>query len=810
MKTRIFKYIAVVALLFMAVPMQGQNYLKLWFKDGRTERHFMHLVKSISATKYDLEGNLHSDYQMQQIIMEDTTYSYYIADIDSMSFKKVDEEQVKADVVAATTAIEPIFEQCSSVEDMEQQLDKIRNLESVEDAYISGSDLFVRIRDWRTISYHFHNSDSMDNDSFSSLAKKKSPQHKADIPFNQYNAVKVAIINQTTRNENPWYAHVRERSSYLKRDCDTVGFDAIVIDTNGSSDISPTLDFFENDIFRYNLIYLVTHGSYDSKNHLHWLTTGEEISDEDIQLLNKSNWNTKYDDNMVSIAFIPETRSGVSKTIHYYKVSEDFIRKAPHSFSSDYHPSIFYNAACESLEGVEVLSRYYNGKKESYYGSRSLADVFIAKGSDIYMGFNKTAYHSAKAGYTFYHDMLNGLSEEAALRRLPILWKDETDARNAALIDVFAPNVSGDNFLIKMHTIELTPQDVENMLTANDKVKLIGLTSVCNLEESKAHIDFGFRYGTSSSLTGDNFEIEGSSYIETDNYGGNLLFTAEIDLSKFDSGKRIYYQAYTFDGLHYNLGDICSFDIPEHSTPSDGEESFTVNGVTFKMVNVEGGTFWMGANDDDSQAYGYERPRHQVTLSSYSIGQTEVTQELWAAVMGSNPSEFKGTSLPVEMVSWNDCQEFLRKLESLTGKAFRLPTEAEWEFAARGGNLSKGYNYSGSNVIGDVAWYFNNSWDVGSSSPDYGTHAVGTKSPNELGIYDMSGNVWEWCQDLFDYYSSDAQTNPVGASTGSYRISRGGSWTTYAMSCRVCRRVYCHPTYYNGSSGGSIGLRLAL
>ena len=196
-----------------------------------------------------------------------------------------------------------------------------------------------------------------------------------------------------------------------------------------------------------------------------------------------------------------------------------------------------------------------------------------------------------------------------------------------------------------------------------------------------------------------------------------------------------------------------------------------------------------------------------MTLSSYFIGETEVTQALWQAVMGSNPSYFKGNlQRPVEQVSWNDCQTFITKLNQMTGKTFRLPTEAEWEFAARGGNKNQGYKYAGSNTISDVAWYYDNSYALGSSSPDYGTHTVATKSPNELELYDMSGNVWEWCQDWYGAYSSDAQTNPAGPSSGSGRVSHSGSVYSGAASCRVSMRSSTAPT----NSNYNLGLRLAL
>lgn len=232
-----------------------------------------------------------------------------------------------------------------------------------------------------------------------------------------------------------------------------------------------------------------------------------------------------------------------------------------------------------------------------------------------------------------------------------------------------------------------------------------------------------------------------------------------------------------------------------------GDETFTVKGVTFNMVTVDGGTFQMGSDDSDS--YSDEQPVHQVTLSTFSIGETEVTQELWEAVMGTNPSYFKGAKLPVEDVSWEDCQTFITKLNSLTGKQFRLPTEAEWEYAARGGNQSKGYKYSGSNTIGDVAWCYPYSAEK--------THEVATKAPNELGIYDMSGNVFEWCQDWYDdIYSSSSQTNPTGPTSidllEAYRVVRGGSWDHGSRMCRVACRYSETPDY----SKKYIGLRLAL
>lgn len=217
------------------------------------------------------------------------------------------------------------------------------------------------------------------------------------------------------------------------------------------------------------------------------------------------------------------------------------------------------------------------------------------------------------------------------------------------------------------------------------------------------------------------------------------------------------------------------------------------------MVLVEGGVFMMGSTEEqNNNTNSDEKPAHYVSLSSFFIGRYEVTQEEWEAVMGNNPSNFKGVKKPVENISWNDCKTFIRKLNAITGLGFRLPTEAEWEYAARGGNSSLGYIFPGANDIGSVAWYDSNSGDQ--------THNVGTKLPNELGLYDMAGNVWEWCSDWHGKYSSSSQTNPKGVASGSCHVYRGGGWRNLDGCCRVSYRCFSTSGYRNYD----LGLRLAL
>ena len=287
--------------------------------------------------------------------------------------------------------------------------------------------------------------------------------------------------------------------------------------------------------------------------------------------------------------------------------------------------------------------------------------------------------------------------------------------------------------------------------------------------------------------TADNPTLDDSHTVDG---GGAGAFTSNV--SGLTGSTTYYVRAYATSSADTVYGETKTFK-------TNNNLSFTVGGVSFEMVFVEGGTFDMGATTEQgSDAYDDEYPVHSVTLDGYYIGKFEVTLELWEAVMGSKPSSNVGAQYPVENVTWEDCQEFISRLNSLTGRTFRLPAEAEWEYAARGGNKSSHFKYSGSDNIGDVAWYSSNSGAT--------IHLVGTKSPNELGIYDMSGNVSEWCSDWYGSYSAEEQTNPQGPSSGSFRVFRGGSWFDGARNCRVSNRHNHVPSF----SDGYLGLRLVL
>lgn len=286
------------------------------------------------------------------------------------------------------------------------------------------------------------------------------------------------------------------------------------------------------------------------------------------------------------------------------------------------------------------------------------------------------------------------------------------------------------------------------------------------------------------------YDLNGDGVVDQNDY--ELLAARIIDKSAAYDAKYDLDGNQLIDAVDANL----LLNMMKHTLVYD------VNGVKFEMVEVEGGTFMMGATEEQGEdVTRFELPVHQVTVSSYKIGQTLVTQALWEAVLGqeANESYVKGDELPIVMVTWDDCQTFIKKLNKMTGATFRMPTEAEWEFAARGGNKSKGYRYAGSNNVDEVAWHANNS--------DIMLHPVATKNPNELGLYDMSGNAWEWCNDWFDGYKTVDQIDPQGPSESPYstKALRGGSVGDDETICRISNRK----SYYPASRNSTIGFRLA-
>ncbi len=355
------------------------------------------------------------------------------------------------------------------------------------------------------------------------------------------------------------------------------------------------------------------------------------------------------------------------------------------------------------------------------------------------------------------------------------------------LIGKHEVKISKANYADYTETVTIAKGDTKTVNATLSSTVLVLITT--NVSSASFSID-GQSYGKFGSSKQRNVELSYGTH--------HIIATAE--------GYADYTSSFTVSPDN----TACTISMKEKFGPL----TFTVNGVTFKMLPVEGGTFTMGATaEQGNDAYDYEKPTHSVMLSNYYMGETEVTQALWQAVMGKSVTQIAnengwntygvGDNYPMYDVSWDDCQTFINKLNQLLagqlgGKRFALPTEAQWEYAARGGKKSKGYKYSGSNNLDNVAWYT-------STTNHSGTRPVGTKTPNELGLYDMSGNVWEWCSDWYGSYGSGAQTNPTGSTSGSHRVGRGGGWGGDAGYCRVSYRIGITPGFRNYD----LGLRLS-
>lgn len=288
-----------------------------------------------------------------------------------------------------------------------------------------------------------------------------------------------------------------------------------------------------------------------------------------------------------------------------------------------------------------------------------------------------------------------------------------------------------------------------------------------------------------------------SLYVSTD---GGKAWTGPLQRVSGDVGQDINSGNHiirweVLEEMDQLIGNDILFKVMANGQKPSDAQITAMKGYEPEMVFIEGGMFSMGSTSGSRD----EQPVRRVTVSDFSIGKYEVTKAQWRAVMGSNPSYFSDCEeCPVENVSWDDVQHYIKELNALTGKKYRLPTETEWEFAARGGNKSKGYTYSGSEDCNSVAWYDG----ISEGKP----HPIGKKQPNELGIYDMSGNVWEWCSDWYGNYSTSALTDPTGPARGRYRVNRGGSCDYVAQNCRTSNRHNNYPDYRNKF----IGFRLVL
>lgn len=555
-----------MALTMTTLPIMANDYLKIYFKDGHTERHYMKLVESISTTKYDLEGNLHDDYQMQQIIMKDTTYSYYIADIDSMSFTKVDEEKLKKNVENVRNSVTSIFEQCTTVEEMEKHTDEINIIEGVEDVRRSGTNIIVKVRDWYNMVFMYP---IVPEDEGRSMARKAKSLDTQD--FNRQvqhikkdgTPIKVVIACHMV-NDSRFKDQVQALKD-LRDEFEEMGVlvDFIPSEKSGNLD----MDFYSRRMFEYDIVILDTHGGYDEDSGLHGFLTGEYLGISTPQI-KFWNWVDKYldkyglygidpitidiDDAFIGTCWTDYLSSGV-----FIGVWEKFIGKNSPGFGEG--PHIVFNGACESLEGEGTLIRANDGKV--FNGNKSVAEKFFKKGADIYMGYIGEVKYSGYTARDFFNTMLQGASQEVAFDVLDNGLKYEETGHKASLIDVIYENSEIDPkriFLYKTQTVDKSNQEMNEEYKEKKKVVLKGITSCYDL--GNKYPQFGFRIAMEPDVdeSSDYTDILSKDAHYTGTEVGEVAFSAQFDP---EPGKIYYYRACTYDGIHFNWGEEKRFKI---------------------------------------------------------------------------------------------------------------------------------------------------------------------------------------------------------------------------------------------------------
>jgi hypothetical protein len=609
MKTRIFKSICLVALILVSLPMVAGDYLTIHFKDGHTERHFMHLVENIGVTKYDLEGNLHSDYQMQQIVMADTTYSYYLSDIESMSFKKVDDDEVQENATKVANTIEPIFSQCESIEDLERHLDEIKNIEGVENVYSTGTDIVVQVKDWYNIVYNYflrqeepleiHNAKEL-----ASRLKKKANT----VNSSNSTSPKVAIAFQQVDDLSQQWG--LDLIIDLKENFERKGFSVTVIADEEKGDEKLDADFYLTRMFDYDMVLLITHGL--SLGGKHALYTGKGANAFGGTFLTIENYARQdLDEYGIAGCYVASERrsDGTYKTKlkYYWYVSEDLIKKSSAKFKGP-GPHIIFIDACEQLKGKEKNITFDDGQTE-YYGD-SFAQVLFDKGADYIVGYNKKALRGTNASNNFYRNMLNGFSLEASLAYLPEIQKKEItvvsdeEAKGARLIGLMNPNADentlGKYFLFKTKTEQVSETYksgnavVSGTATTEYPITKGGSPMESSHLVSKKENGYGgtpiklrcgFRHGLDPNLSKDYQETYCENPDIEEKTIDNVHFSCNIALPPICG--TYYYQAFTYDGMNYNYGKICSIEIPEQ--PADEKQVMltqNVGGTTYEIYKI--------------------------------------------------------------------------------------------------------------------------------------------------------------------------------------------------------------------------------
>lgn len=600
MKSRTSFLLFLLVMQVLPLLANDFDYLNVYMKDGSTDRHLLSLVQKIETTKYDKDGVLQSYYCTQQITMADSTvYTYTLTDIDSIVYCKVEEEQIEQALSEALPTLEEIFGESDSPEEMAEQLEQLQALEGVESVSFDSSSVTVQIKDWRSITYHFSIEPTLTDDQMYS-ARRRQDEGQAPL-LDDYapkvnNSVKVVIANQMHNNLSTYRQNqISNLMQPLCQEFCSLGFDAVY-------DYDVNFDFFENRMFDNDIVLLDTHGSYRTNTGHHWVTTGEEVATSEhsaevkAETLTKLRKEIPHDFNETDFSAIEEVRNNKLVYVYYYKVSENFIDKQNRTFHNTI-PPIFFNVACESMKGNDDMQQYVSGTWIK--GNSSMADVFLEKGIDTYFGYNQSNAYGQQTGADILHAMLLGCSEEKAVSLLRPVQKFENRILDENLVDAYlmdwlSENTTRGQFIVKTFTTATIDEQASSDYAASMHVNVIGLTTklrntlVKTEIVSEPTIVAGFRYGSDESLSSCKY-IDNLEFVPVEHDLGNYAFTAALPAIP---GQTVYYQAYTYDGMHYNLGEVRSFTVEEQEEKHEYVDLGLPSGLLWATSNVGAKTPW--------------------------------------------------------------------------------------------------------------------------------------------------------------------------------------------------------------------------
>lgn len=559
MKNKIIKNILALLLFFVAMPMVAQDCMEIHLKDGTIQRFYLEGVKEITTSQYDADGQKHSGYDYQHITTNNDNYVFPLVEIDYVSFSKFYENIVKDDFYSAMSQTLPLLADCETVQDAEYKLNFINQAEGVEKAWTNGNCLYVKIKEWETISFHFSHNDNNDAYSSSSHIKSYIPKLKRISEQNNGN-LSIVVANQM--HNDIARSGQKNLLMALCNDLSNSGLNAHYED-------KPSWDFFKTKMYDYDIVFLMTHGGY--YNGLHSFITCDELgkvlktdkdgiskstSDYWFKLMNKYIEDTKgLGYAAINFAYVDELRP-LPHWVGYLQMDERYFGNIWLGGSSEgtFRPnSIFFNGACHSMDG--------NG--ENWH---SLADKLIDNhGLGLYFGYSNANYYSEKAGDAFFRSMYKGYSTNRAFSDLSESYKVESD-KEGAVLRGWPEKGKGSLFLFPTVTKQIEQTTAQNAFNSSGYVEVEGNTTCIDPNADDA-VKMGFQYSTNENFSPAS-SVVSSDVIKLskplDNGNGNVQFRA--NLSGLQPGNTYYYRAYTFDGLNYNYGETCSFEIKDSSS----------------------------------------------------------------------------------------------------------------------------------------------------------------------------------------------------------------------------------------------------